>query len=89
MLVGPIPFGMVLDHVCRTPNCVNPAHLRVVTRRQNNLENSLGVGAMNAAKHFCIHGHLFDKANTYIHADGERACRKCGLIAQRKYKVKP
>ena len=27
LLIGPVPAGMVLDHLCRTPHCVNPAHL--------------------------------------------------------------
>jgi hypothetical protein len=33
--VGPIPPGLDLDHLCRTPLCVNPAHLEPVTRRVN------------------------------------------------------
>lgn len=32
---GPIPAGLVLDHVCRTPRCVNPAHLEAVTNAEN------------------------------------------------------
>lgn len=35
LLVGEIPEGMVVDHVCRTRRCVNPAHLQVVTVKQN------------------------------------------------------
>lgn len=35
---GPIPEGMDIDHVCRVPRCVNPAHLRASTHKQN-LEN--------------------------------------------------
>jgi hypothetical protein len=48
LLVGPIPEGLVLDHVCHTQaascrdaddcphrRCVNPAHLEPVTRREN------------------------------------------------------
>ena len=35
LLVGPIPAGMQVDHVCRNRLCVNPAHLRVVTNKQN------------------------------------------------------
>ena len=32
--VGPIPKGLQLDHLCRVPHCVNPAHLsRSRTRR--------------------------------------------------------
>lgn len=34
-LVGPIPEGIVLDHLCRTPNCVRPEHLQPVTTREN------------------------------------------------------
>jgi hypothetical protein len=37
VLVGPIPPGLTLDHVCRNPPCINPdsAHLEVVTRAEN------------------------------------------------------
>lgn len=34
-LVGPIPEGMVLDHICRVRNCVNPKHLEPVTNAEN------------------------------------------------------
>ncbi|GAA3330608.1 HNH endonuclease [Curtobacterium albidum] len=34
-LVGPIPEGMFVDHICFQRNCVNPAHLRLVTPKQN------------------------------------------------------
>lgn len=34
-LVGPVPREMALDHLCRNPQCVNPAHLRVVTDQVN------------------------------------------------------
>lgn len=33
---GPIPENMDLDHRCGNRACVNPAHLRVTTRSQNN-----------------------------------------------------
>lgn len=32
---GPIPAGMVLDHICHNTSCVNPAHLRPATHKQN------------------------------------------------------
>lgn len=35
LLVGDIPRGLDLDHLCRNPPCVNPAHLEPVTHREN------------------------------------------------------
>ncbi len=35
--VGPIPDGLLLDHLCRVRCCVNPAHLEPVTHRENTL----------------------------------------------------
>lgn len=32
---GPIPAGMVVDHICQNPGCVRPAHLRLATTKQN------------------------------------------------------
>ena len=34
-LVGPIPEGYVLDHLCRVRCCCNPAHLEPVTVQEN------------------------------------------------------
>lgn len=35
--VGPIPDGLLLDHLCRVRQCVNPAHLEPVTHQVNTL----------------------------------------------------
>src|SRR5271166_2588383 len=53
---GPIPEGLVIDHICRQRVCVNPDHLRVVTKRQNTLENSDSLQAKNAVKTHCKRG---------------------------------
>lgn len=37
-LVGPISEGLELDHIACSRDCVNPAHLRLTTRKQN-MEN--------------------------------------------------
>lgn len=34
-LVGPIPTGLVIDHLCRNRACFNPDHLEPVTQREN------------------------------------------------------
>lgn len=42
--VGPIPAGMVVDHICRNKACVDPSHLRLATTKQNG-ENLTGATA--------------------------------------------
>lgn len=76
LLVGPIPQGLQLDHLCRTPACVNPAHLEPVTGRENLLRGDT-FQARNAAKTSCVHGHPFDERNTEWRPTGGRACREC------------
>ena len=35
VLIGPIPSGLNLDHLCRTRACVNPFHVEPVTQTEN------------------------------------------------------
>lgn len=79
-LVGAIPKHLVIDHICRNRRCVNIGHLRVVTRRENALENNDSPHAINAARTHCKNGHEFDAQNTYFAPQGDylrRYCRKC------------
>lgn len=42
-IVGPIPDGLVLDHLCRNPPCVNPDHLEPVSQAENVRRGVLGI----------------------------------------------
>lgn len=76
--VGPVPDGLMLDHLCRVPRCVNPVHLEPVTNRINVLRG-VSVIAVNARKTVCVNGHPFDTENTYHYPDGRRGCKTCNL----------
>jgi len=70
---------MVIDHICKVTCCVNPAHLRAVTPRDNAINNSESFAAVNFKKTHCYHGHPFDEENTRAYK-GERVCRECKRI---------
>lgn len=78
-----IPKDLVIDHKCRNRGCVNPEHLRIVTPKQNALENNSGKSAENIVKTHCVNGHEFTPANTIVkwrdarHRHMRRVCRTC------------
>lgn len=73
-----------LDHQCRNRACCNVKHLRVVTERQNALENSISITAINAKKTHCKYGHEFTEQNTYRNKSGGRVCRTCQRANQKR-----
>jgi hypothetical protein len=81
MLVGPVPEGLELDHLCRVRACVNPSHLEPVTSAEN-------MRRMMLARTHCDQGHLFDEANTSWYR-GNRRCRACSRDAARLKRQRP
>ena len=80
--VGPIPEGFEIDHLCKNPGCVNPAHLEAVTHKEN-IRRGLSPAALNARKTHCVNGHEFTSENTKIERRG-RKCRTCANEVLRK-----
>jgi hypothetical protein len=83
---GPIPTGLQLDHLCRVPACVNPAHLEPVTQAENIRRGK--VGEHNASKTHCPRGHEYSSSNTYKMKNGGRRCRTCAIKQMQEYNQK-
>lgn len=76
LLVGPIPEGLELDHLCKNPGCVNPDHLDPVTHAEN-MRRGEGFDNWQRRKTHCPRGHEYSRENTYVNPKGSRECRTC------------
>ncbi len=81
LLVGPIPPGLTVDHLCRTRRCVNPAHMDLVPRGVNALRGN-GPAAVNARKEKCPCGRDYDR-----NYDGHRRCSQCDAERHRRTRL--
>lgn len=79
-LVGPVPDGMTIDHLCRNRICCNPEHLEVVTYSENN-QRSWDIRPRRAA---CPKGHLYTPENVYYQGTS-RSCLTCRRARGREY----
>lgn len=83
-LIGPIPHGLQIDHLCRVRCCVNPAHLEPVTPQENTRRGDAGIarGEQIKARSHCPNGHAYQGDNLIIDRRGYRACRICSAMHQ-------
>lgn len=77
LLVGPIPDGLVLDHLCRVRNCVNPAHLEPVTAVENTRR-----GALARWFETCPNGH--NPSSRRQLPSGKACCVECRRLRDRE-----
>lgn len=80
-MVGPIPKGLDLDHLCRVRNCVNPAHLEPVTRLENLRRSPL----TSVGQTHCVRGHNLGP----VIAGRRRLCRECHREWDKRRRVDP
>lgn len=73
-LVGPIPEGLTIDHLCKVTYCVNPAPMEPVTVE----ENTRRARAAKRDRTHCPYGHELTEDNTYTYpVTGSRECKIC------------
>lgn len=96
LLVGGIPEGKDLDHLCHTydtncnqgnrclhRSCVNPSHLEPTSKQENTLRGRSPI-ALNAKKTHCLRGHSLEGDNLRTSANGQRHCKACAKMLQKQ-----
>ncbi len=84
LLVGPIPAGLVIDHLCRNPICVRPNHLESVTQSVNTLRG-FSPTAITHRTGICRKGHDLSTVGVYVNPGNSwygAQCRACARDRQ-------
>lgn len=102
LIVGSVPDGLELDHLCRVPHCANPEHLEPVTHRENmhrgvwpwgtGVEGGIGIKPRKPTPDTppegrCKRGHEWSE-NARRTSQGRWICLNCQRISNRKHDLK-
>ena len=86
LLVGPVPVGLELDHLCRVRSCVRSDHLEPVTHLENCRRGE--TGRHQTRKTHCPKGHPYNEENTKVYK-GSRFCRACAREDAKRRQADP
>lgn len=86
-LVGPIPEGYEIDHLCRNRLCVNPAHLEPVDHATNRARGRGIKYKPQDLGEFCRNGHARSE-NTRTNSQGWRVCVLCNREKTARHRAK-
>ncbi len=94
LMVGPIPPGLVIDHLCCRPRCIRYSHLQPVPQSVNIARGKAPAALQEfasslRAKTHCKHGHEFTPENTRIKPNGNRICKACARNRAAEIRARP
>ncbi len=92
-VVGPIPEGYEVDHLCKNPPCFNPEHLEAVTQYENNMRSDSKTARMKRQTE-CLRGHPLSGHNLMLVKSGPgrapaRVCRTCKNESYKAFRRRP
>jgi len=89
LLVGEIPHGKHIDHLCRNRACFNPEHLEPVEPAEN-LRRGLSSQSSRIRATYrthCPNGHEYTDSNKGVWTGGTKRCKTCQRYRQIKYRA--
>lgn len=87
---GDIPAGLVVDHLCRTPACINVGHMELVTNAVNTErgDHSGKKGRCGRRQEDLPGCTRHGLADGYFDSRGKWQCRPCRRVRVQRHKAK-